>query len=172
MCIRDRVEVVESGVVPDGVAEPRHGLVVAGDGVVAGNAGRKVGGGVVFVDLGCLALAGGLEIGAGTAFIDAQDVGGDGMGVLAEDEVEALGEEGLQHELDVVGRAAAGGAGGDIEAVGLEPGGAGEDVVAIDAVGEGDHIDHGGVVQEVAVAVEGAAGEVGGEGVGLSLIHI
>jgi hypothetical protein len=87
------------------------------------------------------------------------------VGVLAEDEVEALGEEGLQHEVDVVGRGAAGGVGGDVETVGVEPGGAGEDVVRVDAIGEGDHVDHGGVVQDVAVAAEGASGEVGSEGV-------
>jgi hypothetical protein len=83
----------------------------------------------------------------GAALVDGEEEGGDGFGVLVEDEVEALGEEGLEHEFEVVGGGGAGRAGGDVEAVEIKPGGAGEDVVVGDAVGEGDHVEHGGVVQ-------------------------
>jgi hypothetical protein len=64
------------------------------------------------------------------------------------------------------GEVVRGGVGGDIEAVEVEPGGTGEDVVAVHAVCERDHVDHGGVVQEVAVAVQPAAGEVRSGGLG------
>jgi hypothetical protein len=59
------VEVVEAGVVADGVAEPRHGLVVAGDGIVARNAGRKIGGGVMLVNGGASPSSADLSAGLG-----------------------------------------------------------------------------------------------------------
>jgi len=71
--------------------------------------------------------------------------------------MEAVGEQGAEHQLGVVGSSGARGFGVDVEAVGIEPGRPAEDVVVGDAVGIGDQIDQCGLADDQAVAGEVAA---------------
>jgi hypothetical protein len=71
--------------------------------------------------------------------------------------VEAVSEEGAKHELDVVLGGLGRDLGADVVAIPLEPGGASLHVGCIDAVGGGDEVDHSGLGEEVAVALDGVA---------------
>lgn len=111
---------VRRGITRQYRAETIHGLVVHGDGVIGGNARRVVRRSVMLVDAGGFAFVRWFQLGSGT--VRAEDIGGDRVGVPVDDEVEAVGEECLKHQLDVIGRSAGRGAGIHVVVVQVEPG--------------------------------------------------
>ena len=86
-----------------------------------------------------------------------EDVGRHRSGTGFDDEVKAVGEESAKHELDVLRCGIGRHFGADVVAIALEPGGASLHVGYIDAVGGGDEVDHGGLGEEIAVALDGVA---------------
>jgi hypothetical protein len=84
-----------------------------------------------------------------------EDVGWHGGGTAFDDEAEAVGEEGAKHEFDVVLGGLGRDLGADVVAIPLEPSGASLHVGWVDAVGGGDEVDHSGLREGVAVALDG-----------------
>ena len=74
-----------------------------------------------------------------------------------DDEVKTVGEEGTKHELYVVLCGLRRDLGADVIAIALEPGGTSVHVDCIDPISGGDEIDHGGLGEKVAVALDGVA---------------
>ena len=118
------------------------------------------------------ALAGAIRLGhLRLSGAGGENVGRHGSGAGFDDEVEAVGEEGAKHKLHIFLRGFGRNFGADVEAVALEPGGAALHVDGIDAVGRGDEIEHGGLGEEVAIALNGVAvhERIGGEGTGVDI---
>ena len=72
-------------------------------------------------------------------------------------ETEPTAKERAQHELERGGGGCWGGLGDDVEAIELQPRRTALDYGRIDGVGVRDEIDHGGLAERIAVAVECAA---------------
>jgi hypothetical protein len=98
-----------------------------------------------------------------------EDVGWHGSGAGFDDEVEAVGEERAEHELDVVRRCPGRDFGADVVVIALQPGGTSMHIGDIDAVGGGDEFGHGRLGEEIPVALDGVAVHkgVGGERAGV-----
>jgi hypothetical protein len=146
--VDDRLVEIAAGHVVDLLGEVVHGHVVARDLDVA-RAGTVRGSGfgaATGVDGGCRLL----ELRA--AFGDAEHEGWDGRAAGVDDELEALREQGAEHELQGRLRGVGRDLGDDVEVVLLEPAWTALDVVAVQQTVRGlDEIDHGRVVDHVAV---------------------
>ena len=70
---------------------------------------------------------------------------GRSLSLFAKGELEAVGEKGAQHQIDLIGGGLGFGLGGDVVMFGVDPGGSTGKLMVLDLVGHGDELLEGHV---------------------------